>query len=116
MSDEEDVKKEVGKCIQQLRQAKGYTQQELAEIVGISSNFLSDVERGKNAVGIGNLVAIINALECSADEIFSKVTNNGYKVKASKLSDALEQLPTQERERFSDVFEALTLVCRGDNQ
>ena len=43
--------------------------------------------------------AIINALECSADDVFSDVINFGYKIKSSRLSDRLDALPPEEQEK-----------------
>ena len=44
MNDEQKV----GNKIRLLRRNKGYTQQKFAEILGLSTNYLSDVERGKS--------------------------------------------------------------------
>lgn len=45
-------------------------QQEFSEMVGISTNYLSDVERGKKSVRLEKLVPIMNELQCSADDLF----------------------------------------------
>ena len=70
MQNEKSVEQIIGKRIQKIRQAKGYTQQQFAEVIGLSTNYLSDIERGKSSARLDKLVAIINALECSADDVF----------------------------------------------
>lgn len=45
-------------------------QQEFSEMVGISTNYLSDVERGKKSIRQEKLVLIMNELQCSADDLF----------------------------------------------
>ena len=45
-------------------------QQEFSEMVGISTNYLSDVERGKKSIRLDKLVLIMNELQCSADDLF----------------------------------------------
>ena len=107
MQDGKTVEETVGRRIQVIRREKGFTQQELSEAVGISTNYLSDIERGKSSVRMDKLVAIINALECSADDVFSDVIVCGYKVKASKLSQRLESLSPSDREKALAVLEAL---------
>ena len=87
MQNEKSVEQIIGKRIQKIRQAKGYTQQQFAEVIGLSTNYLSDIERGKSSARLDKLVAIINALECSADDVFSDVIDFGYKVKSSRLSE-----------------------------
>lgn len=107
MQNEKRVEEIIGKRIQKIRLAKGYTQQQFAEMIGLSTNYLSDIERGKSSARLDKLVAIINALECSADDIFVDVIDNGYKIKSSQLSERLEELPPEEREKafaILDVF------------
>lgn len=62
MQKDNSIEQIIGKRIQKIRQAKGYTQQQFSEMVGLSTNYLSDVERGKSSVRLGKLAAIINAL------------------------------------------------------
>lgn len=107
MQKEKRVEEIIGKRIQKIRLAKGYTQQQFAEMIGLSTNYFSDIERGKSSARLDKLVAIINALECSADNIFVDVIDYGYKIKSSQLSERLEELPPEEREKafaILDVF------------
>lgn len=43
MQNEKSVEQIIGKRIQKIRQAKGYTQQQFAEVIGLSTNYLSDI-------------------------------------------------------------------------
>ena len=106
MNYDKNVLQVVGKRIQKLRQQKGFTQQQFSEMVGISTNYLSDLERGVSSPRMDKLVAIINALGCSADEVFADVLENGYQVRASRLTDELAMLPPQEQERAFAILEA----------
>ena len=72
----------------------------------LSTNYLSDIERGKSSARLDKLVAIINALECSADDVFSDVINFGYKIKSSRLSDRLDALPPEEQEKAFAILDA----------
>lgn len=100
------VEQIIGKRIQKIRREKGYTQQQFAEKIGLSTNYLSDIERGKSSARLDKLVAIINSLECSADDIFSDVIAVGYKVKSSRLSERLEALPPEEQEKVFAILDA----------
>lgn len=106
------VQEFIGKRIKMYRMAKGWTQEQLAEQVNLSRNFLSAVERGKYAVNLDTLVDIINCLDCSADEIFEDVINEGYKVRASKLSDIISDMPKEEKERILKVVETLVKTAK----
>lgn len=107
MQKEKTVEQMIGQRIKKLRKEKGYTQQQFSEIIGLSTNYLSDIERGKSSARLDKLVAIINALECSADDVFADAIKFGYKIKVSRLSEKLELLPPEEREKALAVLEAL---------
>lgn len=94
------------------RKKKGLTQEQLAEKVNLSTNYLSAVERGVNAVHLDKLVDIMNCLECSADEIFLDVVNTGYKVRTSMLTDEIAELPKSEQERIFEVIDTLIKTAK----
>lgn len=97
----------IGKRIQEYRKKRGFTQDQLSEILGISKNHLSSIERGKYSIKIDMLVQIMNILNCSADEIFCDVINKGYLIKSSRLSDKLQNLPPEEQVRILEVVDTM---------
>ena len=104
---EKTIEQKIGQRIQMLRKAKGYTQQVFAEMIGLSTNYLSDIERGNSTPRMEKFVAIINTLGCSADDVFMDVIDYGYKVKASRISEQLDALSDEERAKAFAVLEAL---------
>lgn len=100
------VEQLIGKRIRRVRKEKGFTQQRFAEAVGISVNYLSDVERGKSSVRLDKLVTIINVLGCTADDLFADVITGGYLTQASRLTERMEALSLEDRNRLSAVIEA----------
>ena len=101
------VGKSIGKRISELRKKKNMTQEELSEIIGISPHYLSALERGIYNIKLDKLVAIINALDCTADDIFCDVINNGYMMRANRLSDEIDGLPRLEKMKIFDVIETM---------
>ena len=104
---EKTINQKIGARIHTLRKEKGYTQQKFAEMVGISNNYLSDIERGKSYPKSDKLVAITAALDCSADEIFCDVIPKSYNVKVSKISDLIEKCPQNEKDKIISIIEVL---------
>ena len=101
------VEKDIGKRIQRFRKKKGLTQEQLAEMINMSPNHLSAIERGVYGVKLDTLVQIINSIDCTADDLFADVIKCGYKAKASRLSDEIENLPTDEQNKIFDVVETM---------
>ena len=106
------IEKSIGKRIQEYRRKKKLTQEQLAELIDVTPHFLSSLERGIYNIKLDTLVQIINHLDCSADDIFCDVVNNGYKTRACQLSDMIEKLSPEERSRVLDVVEALVKTSK----
>lgn len=66
-----DIKKLLGKRIQEIRRSKNITQEYLAELVGIETVSLSNIERGKYYPTAENLNKIITILNIEPEDLFS---------------------------------------------
>lgn len=64
------LKEKLGKRIQEIRKSKKLTQEKLAEIIGLDTPNLSNIERGKRFVTSETLEKIINALGVKEKELF----------------------------------------------
>jgi transcriptional regulator with XRE-family HTH domain len=66
-----DIKLKIGKRIKELRNACGFSQEELADRAGIDRTYVNSVENGKRNVSIVNVEKITNALGCTLQEFFT---------------------------------------------
>ncbi len=58
MKNKKAIAKSFGKAVKELRLMQGLTQSELARACGLSSGYISDVERGR--VGDPKIVTVLN--------------------------------------------------------
>ena len=75
-NNEEILRKSIGKKIKLARNKQNYTQEELAEKLGLSTRYISQLERG---IAFGSATTIINickALQISSDFLFSDLIQN----------------------------------------
>lgn len=64
-----DTNRIIGNKIYQLRRSINMTQQELAEKVGISVTFLSEIENGRKSMSVDTLIKLSKDLQVSLDTI-----------------------------------------------
>lgn len=64
-----DTNRIIGNKIYQLRRSINMTQQELAEKVGISVTFLSEIENGRKSMSVDTLIKLSKVLQVSLDTI-----------------------------------------------
>lgn len=57
-----DIYKETGKRLKEIRTKSNITQERLAELSGISSNFISQIERGRNKCSLETIHKLAIAL------------------------------------------------------
>ena len=106
------IEQEIGRRIKALRKQKKIPQDELAEMIGISPNHLSALERGAYNIKLDLLVQIMDCLDVTADDLFRDVIKNGYLNHASRLSDEIALLPEEEQKRIFEVLEVLVKTAR----
>ena len=97
----------VGARIKAAREAKGLTQEKLAEIIGKSTTHISVIERGCKTPKLETFVQIANALDVSADSLLLDVVDNSNQSIASDLSAMIEKRPKKEQQRILNAVRAL---------
>lgn len=102
-----NIYKEIGKRFKENREIQDLTQADLAEKVGTSVTYISSVERGLSFPRGDKLLALLNALNCSADSVFCDVVKASAKQRASILYDMLLDLPSKEQNRILETVEFL---------
>jgi transcriptional regulator with XRE-family HTH domain len=58
--------------VRELRQARGYSQEELAERSGLHRTYISSLERGQRNVGIDNVRVLAEALGVPTANLFEE--------------------------------------------
>lgn len=68
-----DHRKAIGATIAETRRARQMTQLELGRLVGRSQPSISDVEKGKRDITVGDLVAICDALDLPLTDVATTI-------------------------------------------
>ena len=68
--DEQTIYKSIGLRIKHFREARGLTQEKLAEKTGLSLDFIGKIEVNINETGLKSIIKIANALDVHIKEIF----------------------------------------------
>ena len=76
----------LGEQIKRCREKRGFTQEQLAEKIGVSIETISSIERGIKMPRLQNFVAIANQLGVSADELLQDELDFGFIAEANALS------------------------------
>ena len=108
--------KEIGAFLKQLRNEKGITQEQLAEILGVSGRTVSRWETGTNLPDLSILVQISEYYDVEIKEIIngerkSEKMENELKETLLKVADYNELERKRAAEAGSLSFRIMFLVC-----
>ena len=65
------VKSRFGSRLRQLRDERGYSQEELAERANLHRNYIGGIERGERNVALENIVKLAKALSVKPGDLFT---------------------------------------------
>lgn len=68
-----DPRAAFGMTVRRLRQAKGLSQERLAEACGLDRTYVSGVERGTRNISLVNICRLAGALDCQPQELLVEV-------------------------------------------
>ena len=106
--DKAEVLRAIGKNIKQARLLRGMTQQMLAETTGLSTNFISLIERGDSGASLTTITLICNALKVDVSVIFKGLITADTPTDNTELMKSVALLENDDRQIVSalvdDIF------------
>lgn len=105
----------IGYKVKQIRQSKGITQEQLAEAAGVGVTHISHLETGSGTVSLKVFLAIVNYLDCSADEILCKEIRTARPLVDNWLSALVADCSQIEVKIIADTVTALKQTLRKNN-
>jgi transcriptional regulator with XRE-family HTH domain len=69
----ENITVRFGRRLQKLRKAKGWTQVQMADLMGIDRSYISDMERGKKNVCLPTLEVFAQGFGISISKLLSRM-------------------------------------------
>lgn len=101
-----DIKRAVGDRIKDLRNGRGWSQEELADQANVSRSFMGEIERGQASPTIESLDKITNALEITLEDLFRNLQPS-VDSKLAILMDKINGLSTESLKDFLDLMETM---------
>lgn len=103
-------KEMIGARIKRLRQVKKLTQEQLSEKMGITSKYLSSIERGKENPTLDTLIKLALALDIEILEIFNYSKEKSPKDLRRAIDDLLKVGNKEQLELAVRILKALYLT------
>jgi transcriptional regulator with XRE-family HTH domain len=69
----QEIRYRLADNLKRLREARAYTQKDLANLCGLNKTYIGNVEQGIVNISLANLEAIAKGLECSAEDLLMPI-------------------------------------------
>lgn len=104
--------KDIGQRIKAKRIEKGLTQEQLSEMVDIGPSHMSHIESGSTVPSFEVFISIVNALECSADELLCREVAAAKPLLNSWLSELVSDCDDTEMKILTDIVASAKQTLR----
>ncbi len=105
---------EIGAQIAKRRKNIGYTQIQMAQMLGIEQESLSRIEKGVIAPKFSRLENIALILECKVSDLFLS-KNDDFESISTKVSDSISHLPKEKQYIALELIQCIALVLNKTN-
>lgn len=100
----------IGQRTKKFRKAHNLSQEQLAEIVDISTTHMSHIETGNTKLSLAVLVEIASALDVSSDELLFDTPINQRKNAIADIQNILESCTPQQLKIIVDIIKSIKIA------
>lgn len=79
----------------------------MAERVGLSPNYLGDIERGKKLPSMATFIRLVNELDISADELLKDQVKRADYLVDAEVSSKLNQMSPRQRTAVLKILDSI---------
>lgn len=102
---------EMGQRLKRIRIENQYTQEQMAELLELSTAYYGKVERGQYGLSLEKILLVSKKIEVDINYLFT-----GYKSRSFTIEEILDQCPKEKRYDFEQLMKyALRLTKTEDN-
>ncbi len=98
----------VGKRLKEERNRLHYTQEEVAEMIGVTPAYIGHIERGERGFSIETLVKLCNYYKVTIDYIFKDVIEHDKNSVSEQINLLLRDKDEKQQKAILDIMKAVT--------
>ena len=96
----------MGDRVKDLRKKKRLTQEQFAEKIGVSVQYVSEIERGISMPSMQVFIKILEVLDASADYLLRDMVSTGNLYGDKQIATKLERLAPNQRKTLMAIIDA----------
>lgn len=101
----------IGELLKKARIKKGYTQEKLAEIMDLSTAYISRIENGKTHINLPRLNEVCILLDTSESYILNGASDNSSSYLSTELNSILKDCSSKNKEL---IYQIATIISEKE--
>ena len=101
----------IGQRIKSVRKSRRMTQEQLAEALGVSVGYVSQVERGVTKISLDTLAAVATQLDCELSELVTGVSVSHAHYLEEELAQLARRMDGQQKKLLLGIAKLLLDRC-----
>ena len=97
---------EIGQRIRKIRKARGISQEQLAEKIGISTTHMSHIETANTKLSLPVFVGIAEALEVQTDALLYDEPRNSITAAAASVSEVMNSCSMKQAQIIAQIVKS----------
>ena len=93
----------IGQRIKVQRILKSLTQEQLAEMLGVSAGYISQIERGKTTINLRTLIGIADCLKCDLGLLVSNINEESPAYLHQEIMEIFNSTSAEGRQLIVDI-------------
>lgn len=106
----------LGSKVKAIRQKRGLTQAQLAELVDCSNTYICLLEKGAKCMSLDMFIYVANALNVSADELLQDLLENTITVSNHEFATLIADCTTYEKRILLDLIASAKKTLRDNHR
>lgn len=100
----------IGKRLKELRLAKGFTQEYIANAADVNTSHISNIENNRVKISLSTLVQVVNALETTIDYVLLNDYSDPDSVLDNEILHELQHCDTPTKEKILQIIKILQIT------
>lgn len=101
----DEMNRIIGNALKQHRTKNGYTQEQVAEHIGLAPKYISQIERGISSGTIDTLIKFCNLYNITTDAILYPLLNNNVKKSEKQYNKDFKKLCRRDQQAIERLIE-----------
>lgn len=111
MKERKELNIRMGERIRTARESAGYTQEGLSEMIGVSSQYVSDLERGVVGTSVPTLIKLCDVLSVSSDYLLMRNNDTvNHEIDPMEMVNVMKSLSSEERRL---MYQSMSLIMKA---